>query len=195
MVRGCPWSRWALVRRNPPSMPSSERIACNSPPSSVDTSAPYEWTLQRGLRATTPSGIFTILDVSNRGSAYATNQAALPTRSHPSRRFGGMLSRANFVARATLVAGAAVVGIGFEPLAHSDDADFIQFLTEHGLGCGEGSIKCKSADDLIQLGHSVCYDIDVNGQTPGASRRKGCRDRRRLDQQGAGRRFGRRVRR
>ncbi|WP_081614489.1 DUF732 domain-containing protein [Mycobacterium intracellulare] len=106
-----------------------------------------------------------------------------------------MLSRANFVARATLVAGAAVVGIGFEPLAHSDDADFIQFLTEHGLGCGEGSIKCKSADDLIQLGHSVCYDIDVNGQTPGASRRKGCRDRRRLDQQGAGRRFGRRVRR
>ncbi|BBY41352.1 hypothetical protein MMAN_54860 [Mycobacterium mantenii] len=59
-----------------------------------------------------------------------------------------------------------MAGIAFAAPAHADDADFIQFLTEHGLGCGEGSIKCKSADDLIQLGHSVCYDIDVNGQTP-----------------------------
>ncbi|ORA09862.1 DUF732 domain-containing protein [Mycobacterium arosiense] len=76
-----------------------------------------------------------------------------------------MLSRENLVATAALVAAAAIAGIGFAPLVHADDADFIQFLTEHGLGCGEGSIKCKSADDLIQLGHSVCYDIDVNGQT------------------------------
>lgn len=77
-----------------------------------------------------------------------------------------MLSRVNLVATATLAAAAAIAGIGFAPLVHADDADFIQFLTEHGLGCGEGSMKCKSADDLIQLGHSVCYDIDVNGQTP-----------------------------
>jgi len=77
-----------------------------------------------------------------------------------------MLSRATLIATTTLAAGAAVTGIAFVPPAHADDADFIQFLAEHGLGCGEGSMKCKSADDLVQVGHSVCYDIDVNGQTP-----------------------------
>jgi len=53
------------------------------------------------------------------------------------------------------------------PVAHADgDADFISFLEQHNLGCGEGALKCNSDTDLIGIGHAVCYDIDSNGQTP-----------------------------
>jgi hypothetical protein len=66
---------------------------------------------------------------------------------------------------ATAVASLVLTFLVAAP-AHADDEDFIAFLEQHGLGCGEGSIKCKSPADLIQMGHAACYDMDVNGQTP-----------------------------
>jgi hypothetical protein len=68
-------------------------------------------------------------------------------------------------ALAALAVGVAAI---CTPAARADngDADFISYLEKHNLGCGEGSIKCSSDMDLIPIGHAVCTDIDVNGQTP-----------------------------
>jgi Protein of unknown function (DUF732) len=52
--------------------------------------------------------------------------------------------------------------------AHADDSDidFVSFLEQHNLGCGEGSIKCSSDTELIPIGHAICHDIDTTGDTP-----------------------------
>ena len=70
--------------------------------------------------------------------------------------------------RKTVIAAlafASVVALAAPANADNSDVDFISFLEQHNLGCGEGSIKCNSDSQLIALGHSVCFDIDNNGQT------------------------------
>lgn len=57
------------------------------------------------------------------------------------------------------------LGLGMAPSAHADDADFIMFLDNHGMGCGEGAMKCASEADLIKLGHQVCITMDEQDLT------------------------------
>jgi hypothetical protein len=70
--------------------------------------------------------------------------------------------------KATLIVVGIVVGLAFATPAHADpgDAQFISFLEQHGLGCGEGAIKCNSDAELTELGHAVCHGIDVGGNSP-----------------------------
>ena len=71
-----------------------------------------------------------------------------------------------------MLAGVAVLtapvalGLVLAPDAKADAEDYIAYLDSHGLGCGQGAFKCTSDADLIEVGRSVCYDIDKNGQTP-----------------------------
>ncbi|MBZ4564637.1 DUF732 domain-containing protein [Mycobacterium avium subsp. hominissuis] len=73
-----------------------------------------------------------------------------------------------------LLLACALTAFAATPSARADngDADFISFLEQHNLGCGEGALKCSSDTELIGIGHSVCYDIDNNGQTPGEAANK-----------------------
>ncbi|MCV7157990.1 DUF732 domain-containing protein [Mycolicibacterium brisbanense] len=52
--------------------------------------------------------------------------------------------------------------------AHADTADivFVDAMNQHGLGCGQGAIKCDDDSTLTHVGRSICYDIDVNGDSP-----------------------------
>jgi hypothetical protein len=59
-----------------------------------------------------------------------------------------------------------LVAVATAPQAHADDSDFIRYLYQHDLGCGQGALKCTNDSDLLTLGRSVCFDIDKNGQTP-----------------------------
>jgi hypothetical protein len=65
-----------------------------------------------------------------------------------------------------LISLTALLGLVLAPDAKADAEDYIDYLDSHGLGCGQGALKCKSEADLIEVGRSVCYDIDKNGQTP-----------------------------
>ena len=65
-----------------------------------------------------------------------------------------------------LISLTALLGLVLAPDAKADAEDYIDYLDSHGLGCGQGALKCKSEADLIEVGRSVCYDIDNNGQTP-----------------------------
>jgi len=65
-----------------------------------------------------------------------------------------------------LISLTALLGLVLAPDAKADAEDYIGYLDSHGLGCGQGALKCKSDTDLIEVGRSVCYDIDKNGQTP-----------------------------
>jgi hypothetical protein len=65
-----------------------------------------------------------------------------------------------------LISLTALLGLVLAPDAKADAEDYIDYLDSHGLGCGQGAFKCKSDADLIEVGRSVCYDIDKNGQTP-----------------------------
>jgi hypothetical protein len=65
-----------------------------------------------------------------------------------------------------LISLTALLGLVLAPDAKADAKDYIDYLDSHGLGCGQGTLKCKSDTDLTEVGRSVCYDIDKNGQTP-----------------------------
>ena len=65
-----------------------------------------------------------------------------------------------------LISLTALLGLVLAPDAKVDAEDYIDYLDSHGLGCGQGALKCKSEAGLIEVGRSVCYDIDKNGQTP-----------------------------
>jgi hypothetical protein len=65
-----------------------------------------------------------------------------------------------------LISLTALLGLVLAPDAKADAEDYIDYLDSHGLGCSQGALKCKSEADLIEVGRSVCYDIDKNGQTP-----------------------------
>lgn len=82
--------------------------------------------------------------------------------------------RSRFMKAHALLLACALTAFAATPSARADngDADFISFLEQHNLGCGEGALKCSSDTELIGLGHSVCYDIDNNGQTPGEAANK-----------------------
>jgi hypothetical protein len=70
--------------------------------------------------------------------------------------------------RRTIIAAlGAACAVALAAPAHADNGDvgFISYLEQHNLGCGEGALKCNSDADLIGVGHSVCYDIDHNGQS------------------------------
>lgn len=63
-----------------------------------------------------------------------------------------------------LISLTALLGLVLAPDAKADAEDYIGYLDSHGLGCGQGALKCTSDTDLIEVGRSV-YDIDKNGQT------------------------------
>ena len=65
-----------------------------------------------------------------------------------------------------LISLTALLGLVLAPDAKADAEDYIGYLDSHGPGFGQGALKCKSDTDLIEVGRSVCYDIDKNGQTP-----------------------------
>jgi hypothetical protein len=65
-----------------------------------------------------------------------------------------------------LISLTALLGLVLAPDAKADAEEYIDYLDSHGLGCGQGALKCKSDADLIEVVRSVCYDIDKNGQTP-----------------------------
>ena len=64
-----------------------------------------------------------------------------------------------------LISLTALLVLVLAPDAKADAEDYIDYLDSHGLGCGQGALKCKSEADLIEVGRSVCYDTDKNGQT------------------------------
>jgi hypothetical protein len=61
-----------------------------------------------------------------------------------------------------ILAVAALIAITFAPPAHADASDFITYLYDHNLGCGQGSLKCSGDPDLIKIGQAVCSDIDTS---------------------------------
>lgn len=63
-----------------------------------------------------------------------------------------------------LISLTALLGLVLAPDAKADAEDYIDYLDSHGLGCAQEALKCKSDADLIEVGRSVCYDIDKNGQ-------------------------------
>ena len=65
-----------------------------------------------------------------------------------------------------LISLTALLGLVLAPDAKADAEDYIDYLDNRGLGCGQGPLKCKSEADLIEVGRSVCCDIDTNRQIP-----------------------------
>lgn len=48
----------------------------------------------------------------------------------------------------------------------SPDVAFVDQLNQIGLGCSGVAIKCDNDQQLVGIGHSICYDLDTNGDTP-----------------------------
>jgi hypothetical protein len=71
-----------------------------------------------------------------------------------------------------LISLTALLGLVLAPDAKADAEDYTDYLDSHGRGCGQGALKCRSDADLIEVGHSVCYGIDKNGQTPNEAAEK-----------------------
>lgn len=75
----------------------------------------------------------------------------------------GMSVKAN-----CLLAAVLATPILAAPLAHADDAAFMNTLEHDGLGCGQGLIKCFDRADLVATGKSVCFNIDHGDTVSGA---------------------------